>query len=469
MSNTEPLVSLVMCVRNGMPHVREAVESVRAQTYERYELVIQDGASTDGTREYLEGLSGFRSVTFVSEADAGQGQGFNRALQRCRGEIIGSIDADNRLRPGAIAAAVRAFAANPGAAVVYGACDLVDAAGAFLHQFLPAEFDVLGLLDGSIVPPFGSSYFSRAACGSALYFDEDFPVVPDFALWLRLAHLRIVRIFDVLLDVRVSPQSSTYDTAAYEQISHYKLLAAHRYLQGAGREALLDLVRRRADGGIYLWVADSLQVIGGSQDRIDAFFALAMAHADLRSERFRQVVARAQPRLSPLTVAHEAALLTCGREFLMKEQFETALVYFDLLTRSGSGLAELPGLTADARRSAKELHVTASMDVIDALEARLQGEIAIRDGLLVDLHAEMQREIAIRDGLLVDLHAEMQREIDRRDEYVAEVERRLQDEIQLRDTRLEVERLRIFPRMRERLSLGARWRALTGRGAETNR
>ena len=38
-----PLVSIILCVRNGMPHVRNAVESVRSLRYSNYELVVQDG------------------------------------------------------------------------------------------------------------------------------------------------------------------------------------------------------------------------------------------------------------------------------------------------------------------------------------------------------------------------------------------------------------------------------------------
>src|SRR5215472_17860059 len=121
----QPLVSMIVCVRNGMPHVLETIESLRAQTYRNYELVVQDGASTDGTREFLESLSGFPSMSVVSEPDTGMGQGLNRALKRCRAEIVGSIDADNRLKPHAIEIAVKAFGARPDAAVVYGACDMI--------------------------------------------------------------------------------------------------------------------------------------------------------------------------------------------------------------------------------------------------------------------------------------------------------------------------------------------------------
>ena len=397
---------MILCVRNGMPHVREAVESLRAQSYQGYELVIQDAASTDGTREYLEGLTGFPLMSMVSEPDSGMGQGFNRALQRCRGEIVGSVDGDNRLLPTAIETAVQAFAANPGAAVVYGACNMVDNDGAFLHEFLPAEFDLLALLDGSVVPPFGSSYFSRSVCGPRLYFDEDFPVVPDFALWLRLAHLRILRVFDVVMEVRAGPQSSTYTPESYAQQTRYKILAASRYLKAPETPAIDELVKR-AEAGVYLWAVDSMQVIGGAQGRVDEYFAKAV-RGDLRSERFRAVVARAMPALHPLAPDLERRLLECGLEFMTKIQPEAALVYFELLERSGSQLSELPGLIAQARHMAKDIHLAHCMDVIDGLQA----EVGLRDRLMAEA-------VEIRDKRLVEMHDHLQGEVDLRDRLVA--------------------------------------------------
>jgi glycosyltransferase involved in cell wall biosynthesis len=433
-----PLVSILMSVRNNMPHVRDAVESVLAQTYPHWELVIQDGASTDGTTDYLRTLTATPAISVVSEPDSGQGQGFNRAMKRSRGGIIGSVDGDNRLKPDAIEVGVRALAAHPGAAVVYGACDMVDTDGRFLHTFVPAEFDLLGLLDGSVVPPFGSSFFSREQCGAQLYADEDFPVVPDFAMWLRLSNLKILRVPDVMMDVRAGPQSSTYTPGSYDQQTHYKLLASRRFLAGKDAPAV-DVLARRAEAGIYLWAVDSMQVIGGPRERIDEYFAKAV-HCDIRSERFRAVVTRAQPRLHALDADLEDRLLQCALDFVRIIQPEPALVYLELLERSGSTLPQLPGLIGEARRVAKEIHLSHCMDVIDAQQA----EIDRRDALLATeigrrdrLHAE---EIAIRDRRLVEMHDH------------------LQGEVNLRDRLLEEARNTWWNRMRDRLRLSERLR-----------
>jgi len=396
---SDPLVSIIVCVRNGMPHVREAIESVRAQTYVRYELVIQDGASTDGTKEYLEQLTGFPSMSVESAPDGGMGQGLNRALRRCKGTIIGSVDADNRMHPGAVEAAVHAFNAHPGAAVVYGACNMIDERGNLLHPYLPAKFDLLGLLNGSVVPPFGTSYFRPAICGDRLYFDEDFPVVPDFALWLRLSDLEIVRITDVLLDVRAGKQSSTYQPESYEQQTHYKLLAAKRFLTDQRRVRALNALAERAEAGISLWAADSMNVIGAQKEKVNYYFQRAL-RGDLRTEHFRSVVARAQPKILDLDGEIESEVLMCGIECQLRLKPEDALVYFELLERSGSARPELPDLIAQSRKTAKEIHLTHSMDVIDALQAKMNFEVDLRDRRLVEMHDHLQGEIDFRDRLL---------------------------------------------------------------------
>src|SRR5207247_2987581 len=125
-------------------------------------------------------------------------------------------------------------------------------------------------------------------------------------------------------------------------------------LRGAhGEQALAELLKR-AEAGIYLWAVDSMQVIGGPQEQIDRYFAQAVL-ANLRSERFRAVVARAKPRLHALDEALARELLECGIEFLEKEQAHDAIVYFELLERSGCHARELPALLSESRRQAVHL------------------------------------------------------------------------------------------------------------------
>jgi len=391
-----PLVSIILCVRNGLPHVKDAVESVRALTYDNYELVVQDGASTDGTLEYLRSITGLPAISIESAPDSGIGQGFNRAVRRCRGDIVGSVDADNLLRKDAVSTVVRRFAEHPSAAVVYGACDMIEAGGRLIHSWNPPEFDLLGLMEGAVVPPFATSFFSRQACGGELRFDEEFRTVADFELWLRLAHLPIVRIFDVLADVRVGKQSSTWNASNYEAQSGYKIQALEKLLDKPDRSGVLLKIYERAEAGIYLWAVDSMAVIGGGQEAIDRYFEKA-AKTDVRSERFRDVLVRARPRLPASDPSLPARLLECGIEYLRRSQPETALVYFEYLRSAGFDAPELGDWLARAKKDRWEKETQTEV------AEHLQGEVNRRDRLLAEKEAWWSKEVGVRDAIIDEL------------------------------------------------------------------
>jgi glycosyltransferase involved in cell wall biosynthesis len=473
-------------VRNGLPFVLEAVESVRASTYRNFELVVQDGASTDGTLECLHRTRDL-PISVVSSKDTGIGQAFNRALQRCRGEIVGSVDADNRLHPGALATVVRRFAEHPHAAVVYGGCDMISESGDFIHTWTAPDFDLLRLIDGSVVPPFATSFFSRAACGEALAFDEELPTVADFDLWLRLACLPIVRVFDVLAEVRVGRQSSTWTPDAYEGHCHFKIEALRRFLAGKGREVLISEIRGRAEAGIYLWAVDSMATIGAGQEYVDKYFEQALK-TDLRSERFRRIVNAAHPTLPPQPSFRDQ-VLTIGIEYLRKGEPEAAVTYLELLeawTVSPPTLEELSAgprpsrdaqlqLADDLLNSAQDidrrnrtlanlsqaLHAEIKQSLVE--RSNLQAEVNRRDQLMNEvigqLHAEinqdrvvreqLQAEVNKRDQLMNDVMGQLHAEINQ-DQLIR---RQMQAEIDLRDTIIESLRARL-PMNRVRRFLG---------------
>jgi len=394
-----PRVSIILVVRNGMPHLRDAVESVRALTYRDFELVVQDGASDDGTLEFLRSVDGVPEMSIRSEPDTGIGQGFNRAVQRCRGEIVGSIDADNRLRQNAIEIALRGFAQHPEAAVVYCACDMIDGSGRRLHAWTPPEFDLLGLMDGSVVPPFATSFFSRERCGAELRFDEEFRTVADFDLWLRLSHLKIVRVLDVVADVRVGDHSSTWNAANYDNQTGFKVRALQKLLGGPGRERVLEKVFERAEAGIYLWAVDSMDVIAGGQERIDRYFGRATG-ADLRSERFRDVLARARPRLPASDPTLGLRLLQCGIEYIDRCKADVALVYFEYLHDVGFQPPELAGWLERAKSDRWNTQTQSEVAV------HLQDEVNRRDRIIDEKNSWWSNEVCVRDAIINDLRRE---------------------------------------------------------------
>jgi glycosyltransferase involved in cell wall biosynthesis len=254
-----------------MPFVREAVDSVRGLSYRPFELVVQDACSTDGTAEFLSTLGGIERVVFASEPDNGIGDAYNRAIARCEGDVIGSIDSDNLLEPWSLERAVAAL--EPGeAAAVYGAVTMIDDDGTTREDFVPDAFDHRALMRCELVPPFSTSFFARARCGNELRFDETLRTCADFDLWLRLSDRPISRVTQRLGRTRRSPASMSQDPGRFDQFCADKLAALDAFLR---RRPELASEADWARAGIYCWAAESVLALEGASERFRTYVEAA--------------------------------------------------------------------------------------------------------------------------------------------------------------------------------------------------
>lgn len=420
--STEPFVSIIVCVRNGMPYLQEAMDSLLALDYTNFEVVIQDGASTDGTLAYLQSFADRPNWSVVSAPDSGIGQGFNRALQRCRGEIVCSLDADNRFRSNALRLAVDGFRRHPEAAVVYGTCGMIDADGGFVQTWVPPRFDVLALVDGTVVPPFASSFFHRPNCGEELRFDESMSIVPDFDLWLRLSPKPILVLDseEPLVDVRIGEMSSTWTPDTYERQCALKVDALKRYLDGPAGDGLVRAWFRQCAAGLYLWGVESLANIGAGQERVDAYFRKTHA-TNARADRFRWILTKAVPVMSRDDAEFADRLLALGRELIRHGRYDEALPYIELLYRSSVRVQEVKALVEECRGR--------------SMQARLQlaqEEVNRRDALLVERESDCRAQMERRDRLLRTTVEAMQKDLNLRDEKLQELQQQVLDEAQVR-------------------------------------
>lgn len=285
-----PLISLILCLKNGMPYLSKAIDSVRAQTYRHFELIAQDGGSTDGSLEFLEQVSGIPSVQIESAPDTGTAQAYNRAIQRCKGDIIGSIDADNLLGKEALTIIVKRLEQYPDCAAIYGQSNIIDEQGQTIEPFTHTHgpFDLLRLMRCDLVPPFATSFFSRVVCGDELRFNEKLKICADFDLWLRISHLPIIMIPNVVGSTRISEKSLTCSAENYDQFCDIKISSLKYYLARYEWNILVNNIYRHSVAGIYLWAAESVYRLEGASDRFNQYCERASA-LDPYSKRLRKL------------------------------------------------------------------------------------------------------------------------------------------------------------------------------------
>jgi GT2 family glycosyltransferase len=108
-----PVVSVVVATHNRAERLRALLDSLRAQTFTDFEVVVCDDASSDETPRVLAGAGGLELVALRNERSGGPARARNRGWREARGELIAFTDDDCVPTPGWLEAGVRAWRGDP--------------------------------------------------------------------------------------------------------------------------------------------------------------------------------------------------------------------------------------------------------------------------------------------------------------------------------------------------------------------
>lgn len=122
-------ISIVTPSLNHGRYIAETIDSVMSQGYPALEHIVVDGGSTDGT---LETLARYPQLRVLSEKGRGYGDALNTGFRLATGEILGFLDSDRTLLPGALHCVAQEIDPARGRHVVMGRCRFVDAEGRFV-------------------------------------------------------------------------------------------------------------------------------------------------------------------------------------------------------------------------------------------------------------------------------------------------------------------------------------------------
>jgi cellulose synthase/poly-beta-1,6-N-acetylglucosamine synthase-like glycosyltransferase/peptidoglycan/xylan/chitin deacetylase (PgdA/CDA1 family) len=114
----KPPVSIVVPAYNEAAGIEQAVRSLASSDYPKFEVVVVDDGSTDGTGDLVDSL-GLPGVRVIREPNRGKAEALNTTVAAARYELIAAVDADTVFEPGTLAALIRPFA-DPGVGAVAG-------------------------------------------------------------------------------------------------------------------------------------------------------------------------------------------------------------------------------------------------------------------------------------------------------------------------------------------------------------
>jgi glycosyltransferase involved in cell wall biosynthesis/peptidoglycan/xylan/chitin deacetylase (PgdA/CDA1 family) len=116
-----PQVTVLLTTHNAEGVVGRALQSVFAQSFQSFEIIVIDDASTDRTEEIVRTFAvDGRVRLFVNSENRGLARSLNRGLEAARGSIVVQLDADDWLDPEALQAVVRRLQSDPSIGAVFG-------------------------------------------------------------------------------------------------------------------------------------------------------------------------------------------------------------------------------------------------------------------------------------------------------------------------------------------------------------
>ncbi|WP_083330806.1 glycosyltransferase family 2 protein [Halofilum ochraceum] len=132
-----PSISVGMPVYNGEPYVESALRSVLDQTFDDFELIVCDNASTDRTSEIVRDLaSSDRRIRYsCNERNLGAAGNYNHAFALARAPYFRWMNADDLIEPELHALCLQALKSNPEAVLAYGHTRIIDADGAVTADY----------------------------------------------------------------------------------------------------------------------------------------------------------------------------------------------------------------------------------------------------------------------------------------------------------------------------------------------
>lgn len=129
-----PVISVVIPVFNGLPHIQQCVDSVLRQTYPHLEIVLVDGGSTDGSREWIHQQTDPRIRAKEMPHGTSAADNWNAASHEATGDYIKLLCQDDILYPEALEHQLADLENNPQASFAVAQRDIVDAHGKILYR-----------------------------------------------------------------------------------------------------------------------------------------------------------------------------------------------------------------------------------------------------------------------------------------------------------------------------------------------
>ena len=253
-----PKVDIIIPAYNAARYLPIAIDSVMAQTFEDWRIILVDDGSTDDTADvvapYVDRLG--QKLKYIKQVNRGLPAARNVAMANSSAEFLALLDADDVWLPCRLSESLKCFEGRPQVGIAYGFNARVDVEGRVIDTFNRRQKHG----EGRIAPYIymrkvylncPTVTFRRKCVDEVGPFDENLRATEDRDLWFRIAlRYEVAFVPKVIAHYRVSPNSMSTDSGRMLE-AQLQFIEKHYGSPGCGmrarRVALSHIYRQRAE------------------------------------------------------------------------------------------------------------------------------------------------------------------------------------------------------------------------------
>ncbi|MBN1217552.1 MAG: glycosyltransferase family 2 protein [Anaerolineae bacterium] len=196
-ANKKPSVSIIIPTHNMARFIGEAIKSVLAQTFQDFEIIVVDDASTDNTAQVISKIQDSRLNYLFHQKNRGPSAARNTGIGAAKGEFIALLDADDLWLPTKLCKQLSLFQQDPNLGIVYCGAYEVDTTSQILRKYIPQKawpkagaeaFERIARRDDFIIAPLSSMTMRKACFDEVGLFDEQIVQAEEWDWTFRIAY-----------------------------------------------------------------------------------------------------------------------------------------------------------------------------------------------------------------------------------------------------------------------------------------
>jgi len=247
--DSPPVISVIIPSYNTAQYIGDTLESVFAQTFRDYEVIVVNDGSPDTPQLESVLRKHQNRIHYLKQENRGIAGARNTGIRNARGQFLAFLDSDDIWLPGFLTEQLKFFADNPSFDMVCTDCVYFGNT-----ELAGATWQVLDPLDNpatfkKLLPTHGGAFASFALLRREIvlkvgFFEEELRLLEDYEYWLRLLYRggKLAYLHKVLGKRRVHSESLTFNREVVIPHAVIALLKLQNILDPAGEEA--SLVRK---------------------------------------------------------------------------------------------------------------------------------------------------------------------------------------------------------------------------------